>query len=223
MSDSNAVISGIEAMRGVGQQRAKGFWADVWDRVLRRRAAVLALAWIGIVAAGAVLAPLVANAHPLRFERLDAADPQPVAAPTRRADAPEAPPAAAAHAQDAGVLGIDFVDVGQHADVLQFDRLGRTGRARLRSRAQADDAERRARAQAFADQVEVTRLEDLQPEQPLREQHRAQREERQRVGKGGRGPTPVGGAVVLRTRRKGLVGAAAHSRPSSSRWRTSAA
>jgi peptide/nickel transport system permease protein len=73
MSDSNAVISGIEAMRGVGQQRAKGFWADVWDRVLRRRAAVLALAWIAIVAAGAVLAPLVANAHPLRLERLDAA------------------------------------------------------------------------------------------------------------------------------------------------------
>ncbi len=70
MSEAPRVISGIEAMRGVGQRRAKGFWADVWDRVMRRRAAVIALAWIAMVAAGAVLAPLLANAHPLRMEKL---------------------------------------------------------------------------------------------------------------------------------------------------------
>ena len=58
MSESTRVISGIEAMRGVGQQRALGFWADAWQRVLRRPSAVLALAWIGLVAAGAVLAML---------------------------------------------------------------------------------------------------------------------------------------------------------------------
>ena len=70
MSDAIEVISGIDAMRGVGQRRARGFWADVWDRVLRRRAAVISLAWIAMVAAGAVFAPLLANAHPLRVERL---------------------------------------------------------------------------------------------------------------------------------------------------------
>jgi len=70
MSESTRVISGIEAMRGVGQQRALGFWADAWQRVLRRPSAVLALAWIGLVAAGAVLAPLLANAHPLVMESI---------------------------------------------------------------------------------------------------------------------------------------------------------
>ncbi|MGA1265684.1 MAG: ABC transporter permease [Phycisphaerales bacterium] len=70
MSESPHVISGIEAMRGVGQQRALGFWADAWQRVLQRPSAVLALMWIGLVAAGAVLAPVLANAHPLVMESI---------------------------------------------------------------------------------------------------------------------------------------------------------
>ncbi|MBX3355389.1 MAG: ABC transporter permease [Phycisphaeraceae bacterium] len=63
-------ISGIEAMRGVGAQRARGFWADAWDRVLRTRTAVAALVWIGAVALLAVIAPLIANAQPLWLEHL---------------------------------------------------------------------------------------------------------------------------------------------------------
>jgi len=35
------MISGIDAMRGVGQTRAKGFWADAWSRVLKRNGARL--------------------------------------------------------------------------------------------------------------------------------------------------------------------------------------
>ena len=63
-------ISGIDVMRGVGAVRAKGFWADAWDRVLRRRGAVVGLCWIGVIAFFAVFAPLVANAHPLTLVRV---------------------------------------------------------------------------------------------------------------------------------------------------------
>ena len=62
-----AAISGIEVMRGVGAVRAKPFWADAWDRVLKRPGAVFGLCWIGLVACMAVFAPLVANAHPVTF------------------------------------------------------------------------------------------------------------------------------------------------------------
>ena len=58
-------ISGIEAMRGVGSAQAKGFWADAWDRVVARIGAKMALAWISVIAFFAVLAPVIANAHPL--------------------------------------------------------------------------------------------------------------------------------------------------------------
>ena len=56
-----AAISGIDVMRGVGAVRAKGFWADAWERVLRRPGAVFGLCWIGVVAFFAVFAPLIAN------------------------------------------------------------------------------------------------------------------------------------------------------------------
>ncbi len=64
-------ISGIEVMRGVGAQEAKGFWADAWERVLKRRGAVLGMVWIGIIAFFAVFAPVIASAHPVMLERLD--------------------------------------------------------------------------------------------------------------------------------------------------------
>ncbi|MFO0961926.1 MAG: ABC transporter permease [Phycisphaerales bacterium] len=67
-----AAISGIEVMRGVGAVRAKGFWADAWERVLRRPGAVAGLVWISVVGFFAVFAPLIANAHPLRVERAGA-------------------------------------------------------------------------------------------------------------------------------------------------------
>ncbi|MFM8784390.1 MAG: hypothetical protein ACKOFI_04405, partial [Phycisphaerales bacterium] len=59
-----AAISGIDVMRGVGAVRAKGFWADAWERVLRRPGAVAGLCWISLVACMAVFAPFIANAHP---------------------------------------------------------------------------------------------------------------------------------------------------------------
>ncbi|MEY4535391.1 MAG: hypothetical protein RLZZ246_1709, partial [Planctomycetota bacterium] len=57
-------------MRGIGAQEAKGFWADAWDRVRRRTGAMLGMAWIAVMGFFAVFAPLIANAHPLRLERL---------------------------------------------------------------------------------------------------------------------------------------------------------
>ncbi|MFZ9915891.1 MAG: ABC transporter permease, partial [Phycisphaerales bacterium] len=69
MSDAKGsapeAISGIEAMRGVGAARAKGFWADAWDRVVARVGARFALAWIGTIAFFAIFAPVLASAHPL--------------------------------------------------------------------------------------------------------------------------------------------------------------
>jgi peptide/nickel transport system permease protein len=57
-------------MRGIGAQEAKGFWADAWDRVRRRPGAMLGMAWIAAMGFFAVFAPLIANAHPIRLERL---------------------------------------------------------------------------------------------------------------------------------------------------------
>ncbi|MDZ4753615.1 MAG: ABC transporter permease [Phycisphaerae bacterium] len=59
------VISGIDAMRGVGLERARSFWADAWMRVLARRSAQLAIVWVCIVGFFAVFAPIVASSHPL--------------------------------------------------------------------------------------------------------------------------------------------------------------
>lgn len=58
-------VSGIEVMRGIGAVKAKPFWADAWDRTIARRGAQLSMAWIGLVAFFAVLAPIVASGLPL--------------------------------------------------------------------------------------------------------------------------------------------------------------
>lgn len=60
-------------MRGDGASEAKGFWADAWSRVLKRRAAIAALCWISFVGFFAVFAPIIANGHPLMMWELDAA------------------------------------------------------------------------------------------------------------------------------------------------------
>lgn len=65
-------VSGVEVMRGIGTQEAKGFWADAWDRVCRRPGAVLGMVWIALMGFFAVFAPLIANAHPICLERLAA-------------------------------------------------------------------------------------------------------------------------------------------------------
>ncbi len=66
------MISGIDAMRGVGQTRAKGFWADAWGRVLKRNGARFGLLWIGLIAFFAIFAPLIANSHPWMIEQIGA-------------------------------------------------------------------------------------------------------------------------------------------------------
>jgi peptide/nickel transport system permease protein len=60
-----ATISGVDVMRGVGQSRARGFWADAWSRVLKHNRARLALVWMGTVGFFAVFAPLLANSNPI--------------------------------------------------------------------------------------------------------------------------------------------------------------
>jgi peptide/nickel transport system permease protein len=72
-SGAPKAISGIDVMRGVGAQQAKGFWADAWERVLQRKGAVFGIAWISVVAFFAIFAPVLASAHPVYLERLDAA------------------------------------------------------------------------------------------------------------------------------------------------------
>jgi peptide/nickel transport system permease protein len=67
-------ISGIDVMRGVGAVRAKGFWADAWERVLKRPGAIFGICWIGVIAFFAVFGPIVANAHPLTLVRVGAGD-----------------------------------------------------------------------------------------------------------------------------------------------------
>ena len=56
-SSAPKAISGIDVMRGVGAQQAKGFWADAWERVLQRKGAVFGITWISVVAFFAIFAP----------------------------------------------------------------------------------------------------------------------------------------------------------------------
>jgi peptide/nickel transport system permease protein len=58
-------VSGIQLAQGIGVQPAKGFWADAWAQVLRRRSAVLALAWLATLAILGIWAPLLASGHPI--------------------------------------------------------------------------------------------------------------------------------------------------------------
>jgi peptide/nickel transport system permease protein len=66
------VISGIDAMRGVGGGPAKGFWEDAWARVVRRPTALAGLTWLSIIAFFALFAPLIANGHPLLYTEVGA-------------------------------------------------------------------------------------------------------------------------------------------------------
>jgi len=114
-------------------------------------------------------------------ERPRVADPKPVGLLARRAEA-EAARAATAHEEDVRLRAVDLDQLGERADVEQR-HWGRGGGPRLRTRSQRHDAERRLLAHAARHQVEVARLEDLELEQAIRKQHRAQRKERQ-VGHG---------------------------------------
>jgi peptide/nickel transport system permease protein len=65
VSNPASTISGIDVMRGVGAKPSKPFWADAWDRVVKRWGARIGLAWIAIIALFAVLAPVVATGLPV--------------------------------------------------------------------------------------------------------------------------------------------------------------
>lgn len=58
-------VTGVQLMQGIGVSQARGFWAEAWSYVLKRRAAVVALGWLGIVAFFAVFGPIIANGHPI--------------------------------------------------------------------------------------------------------------------------------------------------------------
>ncbi len=64
-SNPNATISGIDVMRGVGAKPSKPFWADAWERVLKRWGARVGVAWIAIVAFFAVFSPYLATGLPV--------------------------------------------------------------------------------------------------------------------------------------------------------------
>ncbi len=63
-------ISGIRAFHGEGAAPAQGFWAEAWGRVIRRPRAIVALAWLSIVAFFAAFAPLIASGHPWRYREI---------------------------------------------------------------------------------------------------------------------------------------------------------
>lgn len=52
-------------MQGIGVRPARGFWAEAWGQVFKSRTALVALAWIVLVAFFAVYAPVLASGHPL--------------------------------------------------------------------------------------------------------------------------------------------------------------
>ncbi len=65
VSNPASTISGIDVMRGVGAKPSKPFWADAWDRVVKRWGARIGLAWIAVIALFAVLAPVIATGLPV--------------------------------------------------------------------------------------------------------------------------------------------------------------
>jgi ABC-type dipeptide/oligopeptide/nickel transport system permease subunit len=71
-ASTTRTITGVEALLGSGAAEPKGFWADAWSRVLKRRGAVLGLCWLSVVAFFAVTGPLLASGHPLLMWTLDA-------------------------------------------------------------------------------------------------------------------------------------------------------
>lgn len=64
-------VTGVQLAQGIGHQPAKGFWADAWETVSKRPAAVAGLCWIALMAFFAVFAPVLASGHPLVLRTLD--------------------------------------------------------------------------------------------------------------------------------------------------------
>ena len=83
----------------------------------------------------------------------------------------------AANAQNAGLLGVDLLQMGQHRGGFELRHVFAS--AQFAALDDADHAERRLLAQAMADQVEVARFEHLELQQSAGKQHRLQRKQGQ--------------------------------------------
>lgn len=71
-SSAPPAVTGVQLMRGIGVRASRGFWVEAFGSVLKRRGAVLGLCWLGLVLTLAILAPFIANGHPLVMEELEA-------------------------------------------------------------------------------------------------------------------------------------------------------
>lgn len=63
-SQSLRAVTGVQLMQGIGVRPARGFWAEAWGQVFKRRTALVALIWLTVVAFFAVYAPVLASGHP---------------------------------------------------------------------------------------------------------------------------------------------------------------
>jgi len=67
------VVTGVQLMRGIGVRQARGFWTEALLQIIRRPGAIFGLSWLSIVLALAIVAPFIANGHPLAMTELDTA------------------------------------------------------------------------------------------------------------------------------------------------------
>lgn len=58
-------VTGVQLAKGIGVRPARGFWAEAWSTVFKKRTAVFAITWLLVVAFFAVYAPVLASGHPL--------------------------------------------------------------------------------------------------------------------------------------------------------------
>ena len=142
-------------------------------------------------------------------DRLGRGDPEAVAFLARGAAELEALAAAAADGEDPRLGAVDVDQLGQRSRLVELHRVARG--PRFAARAQRDDAERRALAQAPRDEVEIARLEDPEIEQPVGKEDRAQRKERQ-LGHGRTADQPAASSSRWRTSVVPLAANAAASR-----------
>ncbi|MCA9279025.1 MAG: ABC transporter permease [Phycisphaeraceae bacterium] len=64
-------VTGVQLAQGIGQQEAKGFWADAWSQVFKRPGAVIGMCWVGVVLFFAIYSPILASGHPLLMKKVD--------------------------------------------------------------------------------------------------------------------------------------------------------
>ena len=63
--DQMESVTGVQLAQGIGHRPTQGFWAEAWEQVIRRPAAVTGMVWVAIIAFFAIFAPLLASGEPL--------------------------------------------------------------------------------------------------------------------------------------------------------------